>query len=60
MAVSDEGFWTRGEVFTYETDKAIVRIHRGQLNREEFYATLEAAARKLYEDIRKSNKEWKP
>ena len=42
------------EVFTYETEKAIVRIHPGKLSSEEFKATIESAARKFYSDIKKS------
>lgn len=42
------------EVFTYETEKAVVRIHTGKLSPEEFRATIECAARKFYSDIKKS------
>lgn len=42
------------EVFTYESEKGIVRIHPGKMTDEEFRATLEQAARKFYADIRKS------
>lgn len=42
------------EVFTYETEKAVVRIHPGKLSQEDFRATIEAAARKFYSDIKKS------
>lgn len=42
------------EVFTYESEKAIVRIHTGKLSPEEFRATIETAARKFYSDIKKS------
>ncbi len=42
------------EVFTYETEKAIVRIHPGKLSPEEFRATIESAARKFYSDIKKT------
>jgi hypothetical protein len=42
------------EPFVYETEKAIVRIHPGKLSPEEFRATVEAAARKFYSDIKKS------
>lgn len=44
------------EVFTYETEKAVVRIHTGKLSPEEFRATIESAARKFYSDIKKSEK----
>ena len=43
------------EVFTYESEKAIVRIHPGKLSPEEFRATIESAARKFYSDIKKSD-----
>lgn len=42
------------EVFTFESEKAVVRIHPGEMTDEEFRATLEQAARKFYADIRKS------
>lgn len=42
------------EVFTFESEKAVVRIHPGKMTDEEFRATLEEAARKFYADIRKS------
>lgn len=42
------------EVFTYESEKAIVRIHPGKMSGEEFRATLETASRKFYSDIKKS------
>ena len=44
------------EVFIYETEKAIVRIHTGKMSSEEFRATIESAARKFYSDIKKSEK----
>ena len=43
-----------GEVFVYETERAIVRIHPGKMSGEEFRTTIEAAARKFYSDIMKS------
>ena len=43
------------EVFTYESEKATVRIHTGKMTPEEFRTTLEAAARKFYSDIKKSD-----
>ena len=42
------------EPFVYETERAIVRIHTGKLTPEEFRTTIEAAARKFYSDIKKS------
>lgn len=42
------------EPFVYETEKATVRIHTGKMTPEEFRTTLEAAARKFYSDIKKS------
>lgn len=42
------------EVFTYESEKAIVRIHPGKMSGEEFRATIETAARKFYSDIKKT------
>lgn len=42
------------EVFTHESEKAVVRIHTGKLSPEEFRATIESAARKFYSDIKKS------
>ncbi len=42
------------EVFTYESEKAVVRINPGKMTDEEFRATLEKAARKFYSDIKKS------
>ena len=42
------------EVFTFESEKAIVRIHPGKMSSEEFRATIESAARKFYSDIKKS------
>jgi hypothetical protein len=42
------------EVFTHESEKAVVRIHPGKLSSEEFRSTIEAAARKFYSDIKKS------
>ena len=42
------------EPFVYESEKAIVRIHPGKLSQEEFRTTIEAAARKFYSDIKKS------
>lgn len=47
------------EVFTYETEKAIVRIHPGKSSEEEFRAIIEEAARKFYSDIRKDQKKEK-
>lgn len=47
------------EVFTYETEKAVVRIHPGKLTNEEFRTTIEQAARKFYSDIRKDSKKEK-
>lgn len=47
------------EVFTYETEKAVVRIHPGKLSKEEFRTTIEQAARKFYSDIRKDSKKEK-
>ena len=41
-------------VYVYETERAIIRIHPGKLSAEEFRATVEAAARKFYSDIKKS------
>jgi hypothetical protein len=43
------------EVFTYETPTATVRIHPGKMSGEEFRTTIEAAARKFYSDIKKSD-----
>ncbi len=42
------------ESFVYESEKAIVRIHTGKMTQEEFRTTIEAAARKFYSDIKKS------
>ena len=42
------------EPFVYETEKATVRIHPGKMTKEEFRTTIEAAARKFYSDIKKS------
>lgn len=42
------------EVFIYETDKAIVRIHPGKLTEEERKVVLENAMRKFYAEIQKS------
>ena len=42
------------EVFEYQTESAIVRIHPGKMPAEEFRATIESAARKFYSDIKKS------
>jgi hypothetical protein len=42
------------EVFTYESEKAVVRIHPGKMTDEEFRATIEKAARKFYSDIKKT------
>ena len=42
------------QVFTYETPKAIVRIHPSKMTPDEFRANLEAACRKFYSDIKKS------
>ena len=42
------------EVFIYESEKAIVRIHPGKMTQDEFRTTIEAAARKFYSDIKKS------
>lgn len=47
------------EVFTYETEKAIVRIHPGNVTEEGFRAAIEQAARKFYSDIRKDQKKEK-
>ena len=44
------------EVFTFESEKGIVRIHPGKMSGEEFRATIETAARKFYSDIKKSEK----
>jgi thioredoxin-related protein len=44
-----------GEVFVYETERATVRIHPGKMSGEEFRTTIEAAARKFYSDIKKSD-----
>lgn len=44
------------EVFTYESEKATVRIHPGKMSSEEFRATIESAARKFYSDIKKTEK----
>ena len=43
------------EPFVYESEKGIVRIHTGKMTPEEFRTTLEAAARKFYSDIKKSD-----
>ena len=43
------------EPFVYESEKAIVRIHPGKMSGEEFRTTIEAAARKFYSDIKKSD-----
>jgi hypothetical protein len=42
------------EPFVYETPTATVRIHPGKMSGEEFRTTIEAAARKFYSDIKKS------
>ena len=42
------------EPFVYESEKATVRIHTGKMTQEEFRTTLEAAARKFYSEIKKS------
>ena len=42
------------EVITYETERAIVRIHPSKMTPDEFRANLEAACRKFYSDIKKS------
>ena len=42
------------EVFVYETEKAIVRIHPGKLTEEERREVLENAMRKFYAAIQKS------
>lgn len=42
------------EVFIYESEKAIVRIHPSKMTQDEFRTTIEAAARKFYSDIKKS------
>lgn len=41
------------DVFIYETENAIVRIHPGKLTEEERKVVLENAARKYYEAIQK-------
>ena len=43
------------EPFVYETERATVRIHTGKMTPDEFRTTLEAAARKFYSDIKKSD-----
>lgn len=42
------------EVFIYESEKAIVRIHPSKMAPDEFRANLETACRKFYSDIKKS------
>lgn len=42
------------EVITYETEQAIVRIHPSKMAPDEFRANLEAACRKFYSDIKKT------
>lgn len=42
------------EVITYETERAIVRIHPSKMAPDEFRANLEAACRKFYSDIKKT------
>ena len=44
------------EVFIYETERAIVRIHPSKKTPEQFRADLEAACRKFYSDIQKESK----
>lgn len=41
------------EVFTYETENAIVRIHPGKMSEEERKVVLENAMRKFYAAIQK-------
>lgn len=45
------------EVFVYETEKAIVRIHPGKRTPEERQKALEEAARQFYKAIIKEGKE---
>ena len=42
------------QVFSYETDRAIVRIHPSKKTPEQFRADLEEACRKFYSDIKKT------
>jgi hypothetical protein len=42
------------QVAVYETPKATVRIHPSKMAPDEFRANLEAACRKFYSDIKKS------
>jgi hypothetical protein len=43
------------EPFIYESEKATVRVHTGKMTPEEFRTTIEAAARKFYSEIKKSD-----
>lgn len=47
------------QVFTYESEKAIVRIHPSKKTPEQFRSDLEAACRKFYSDINKESKKEK-
>lgn len=47
------------QVITYETERAIVRIHPSKMAPDEFRANLEAACRKFYSDIKKESKKEK-
>ena len=42
------------QVFTYETERAIVRIHPSKKTPEQFRSDLEEACRKFYSDIKKT------
>ena len=43
-------------VFTFETDKAIVKIHDGKLTAEERRAVMEAAAKIFIRDVQKAGR----
>jgi len=47
------------QVITYETERAIVRVHPSKKTPEQFRSDLEEACRKFYSDIKKEQKKEK-
>lgn len=42
------------EIVTFESEKAVVRVHPSKMTPEEFRANLEDAARKFYAELKKT------